>query len=181
MKLHTRALVLLLLFVGFDFAVGPRGPVAGPIWGRVRSKPRFNVAGPSTCQSTPPYGPVVTDISARLKFVQLSSSDMSDPYHPSETPTTSPYNYRPLTPGEQAQDKMIGQTISSPSFEATRKQWEAALGMPITMLGGMEMPDGSYKFVVGVNAAGNPIPDVLPHNFMGVPVVVEDTPPFQNF
>jgi len=125
--------------------------------------------------------PLVLMLSVSLAFAQANSSDMSDPYHPAETPTTSPYNYRPLTPREQAQDKLIGQTISSPSFEPTRKQWEAALGYPITDMGGMEMPDGSYKFVVGVNAAGNPIPDVLPHTFMGVPVVVEDEPPFQNF
>ena len=51
--------------------------------------------------------------------------------------------------------------------------------MHITSMGAGEMPDRSFKFKIGVEAGGRPIPDVLPHTFMGVPVVVVDEPPAQ--
>jgi hypothetical protein len=89
-------------------------------------------------------------------------------------------NWPPVSPDDEAKDKMIGQTISSPTFEAARNQWEAALGMPIIFMGGfVEAPGSPLKFVIGVNAQGNPIPDVLPHSFMGAPVEIRDVPPIQ--
>src|SRR5260370_12304254 len=89
-------------------------------------------------------------------------------------------NWPPVSPNDEAKDKMIGKTISSPTFEAARNQWEAALDMPIIFMGGfVEAPGSPLKFVVGVNAQGNPIPDVLPHSFMCAPWKVRHVPPIQ--
>jgi len=156
-----------------------------------------SIAGTNTCQSNPSHGPVLAASTPRLEMAQLTSSEMSDKDHiyvhqgepgydpslPSQTPTTGPGigNYRPLTPSEEAQDRLIGQAINSPTFEATFEHWQTALGMQITGMGAMEMPDGSYKFVVNVDAGGKPIPDVLPHNFMGLSVVAQDRPPQKQF
>src|SRR5216684_448369 len=156
-----------------------------------------NIGGNNTCQSNPPHGAVLAGNTLTPKFLlaQFNPSDISDPDHiylhpgepgfdPSEQfdmptmPTGT--NWPRTSPDDEAKDKMIGQTISSPTFEATRNQWEAALGLPIIFMGGfVEAPGSPLKFVIGVNAQGNPIPDVLPHSFMGAPVEVRDVPPIQ--
>jgi hypothetical protein len=81
-----------------------------------------------------------------------------------------------LSADDRAKATAIGQTISVPRFEPTIEEWEVALGMKVTLLGAMEADDGTLKFEVGVNAQGRPIPDLLPHSFMGVPVHVDDIP-----
>lgn len=87
-------------------------------------------------------------------------------------------NGPPVSASDNAINKKIGAALSSPSFETTRSQWEARLGMKIVYMGAfIERPSTSLKFVIAVNAQGRPIPDVLPHEFMGLPVEVRDSPP----
>ncbi len=156
-----------------------------------------NIGGNNTCTSNPPHGAVLAGNTLTPKFLlaQFNPSDASDPDHiylhpgdpdfnpneqSAEIPMPTAPSWPPVSPDDEAKDKMIGQTISSPAFEATRNQWEAALGVPIVFMGGfVEAPGSPLKFVVGVDAQGAPIPDVLPHSFMGAPVEVRDVPPIQ--
>jgi len=98
-----------------------------------------------------------------------------DPNEPNDMPTPDRSQlYPPVSPAIQAKEEEVGAVINSPDFESTRQQWESALCMRVTMLGAVYMRDGSLVFQVGVESQGEPIPDVLPHIFMDLPVEVRE-------
>jgi hypothetical protein len=98
-----------------------------------------------------------------------------NPNWANDMPTPDPSQlYLPASPAVQEKSKEVGAVINSPDFEPTRQQWESALGMRISMLGAVYMRDGSLVFQVGVESQGEPIPDVLPHTFVDLPVEVRE-------
>ena len=98
-----------------------------------------------------------------------------NPNEPNDMPTPDPSQlYPPASPAVQEKSKEVGAVINSPDFEPTRQQWQSALGMRISLLGAVYMRDGSLVFQVGVESHGEPIPDVLPHTFMDLPVEVRE-------